>query len=273
MRITRRQFLAASAVGVSAAAGGALHGNALESVRTERPRRAGAPPLRIAFLTDVHAPHSRVDEQDIVDRVRAFDPHLVIMGGDAVERRRHEHLLALYARLPARAGRFAVFGNHERWGGFTPQSLGRAYDRHGVRLLLNERCEVDHGGEPIEIVGLDDWRTGAPNVGLIGDGGRAAATVDHECPPAIVISHCPIVFDAIDRAAGKPTYVLAGHTHGGQVAPLGLALATPLGSGRYVRGWYDGSATGRHMYVSRGIGWVGVPFRLGARPELSLITI
>ncbi|HKG95033.1 MAG TPA: metallophosphoesterase [Gemmatimonadaceae bacterium] len=278
MRVTRRRFLAASAAGLAAAAGGALHANALEAVRTERPRRPGAPPLRIALLTDVHAPHNHVDEDDLVDRVRAFDPHLVLVGGDAINRRGQESHLALYGRLPARVGRYAVFGNHEWWGRCTRESLGRAYAANDVRLLVNERATFDHEGEEIAIVGLDDWRAGRPDLDVLGAGAPwvgdlAAGTASSECPPTIVLAHCPIMFDAIQRCARSPTLVLSGHTHGGQVAPLGLALATPYGSGRYVKGWYAGSHQAQHLYVSRGIGYVGVPLRIGARPELTLLTI
>jgi hypothetical protein len=60
--------------------------------------------------------------------------------------------------------------------------------------------------------------------------------------------------------------LLAGHTHGGQVAPFGLALTLPSGSGRYVAGWYRDA--GPPMYVSRGIGTSLIPVRLGATPEL-----
>jgi predicted MPP superfamily phosphohydrolase len=59
---------------------------------------------------------------------------------------------------------------------------------------------------------------------------------------------------------------LSGHTHGGQVAPFGIATILPPGCGRYVAGWYRDS--GPPMYVSRGIGTSLFPVRIGATPEL-----
>ena len=276
MRISRRRFLTASAATLAAAGGGVVHANSLETVRSARPRRPGADPLRIALITDVHAPHTHVGEDDIVARVRDFDPHLLLIGGDSINRRESEHHLALYERLPARTGKFAVFGNHERWGGFSRQALARAYEPLGVRLLVNERLTVDHSGEPVALVGLDDWRAGAPDLSAVGrlTDPRPPATAESLLRPAtIVLSHCPIVFDQAERCTEGPAYMFSGHTHGGQVAPLGMVLATPHGSGRYVRGWYTGSRPSQLLYVSRGIGHVGVPFRIGARPEISLITI
>jgi predicted MPP superfamily phosphohydrolase len=61
--------------------------------------------------------------------------------------------------------------------------------------------------------------------------------------------------------------MLSGHTHGGQIAPFGVALKLPHGSGGYVAGWYRGD--GVPLYVSRGIGTSLVPIRIGATPELA----
>jgi predicted MPP superfamily phosphohydrolase len=65
--------------------------------------------------------------------------------------------------------------------------------------------------------------------------------------------------------------VLSGHTHGGQIAPFGITLVTPRGSGSYVKGWYH--QEGHSMYVMRGIGTTGVPLRIGATPELLVLDI
>ena len=77
----------------------------------------------------------------------------------------------------------------------------------------------------------------------------------------------------ITQIAHRPTVVLAGHTHGGQIAPLGLAIVLPEGSGRYVHGQYQSANSQHTLYVSRGLGNSGPPFRIGARPELALLEI
>jgi hypothetical protein len=61
--------------------------------------------------------------------------------------------------------------------------------------------------------------------------------------------------------------MLAGHTHGGQVAPFGIATVLPRGCGRYVAGWYREG--GPPLFVSRGIGTSSLPVRIGASPELA----
>jgi predicted MPP superfamily phosphohydrolase len=61
--------------------------------------------------------------------------------------------------------------------------------------------------------------------------------------------------------------MLSGHTHGGQIAPFGIAIKLPHGSGGYVSGWSRDD--GGPLYVSRGIGTSLVPIRIGATPELA----
>ncbi|MCK5440315.1 MAG: hypothetical protein KAJ23_00350 [Maribacter sp.] len=62
-----------------------------------------------------------------------------------------------------------------------------------------------------------------------------------------------------------------GHTHGGQITFLGKEFFKPKGSGNYLRGWYR--INNLRMYVSKGIGTSGPPFRLGSRAEATVFYI
>ena len=133
-----------------------------------------------------------------------------------------------------------------------------------MRLLVNETAQwtsSTHG--TIRIVGLDDPREGVPRPRLVESaetGGRSAT---------IVLSHCPYFFDQLPPVA---LLCLSGHTHGGQITPLGLVLARSLRSGHYISGWYRGSAD-RRLYVTRGLGNSRIRFRMGARPEIVQLTL
>ena len=97
----------------------------------------------------------------------------------------------------------------------------------------------------------------------------AAAALDGAgpLPHHLVLAHCPISRDMLGLPEEHPaSLVLSGHTHGGQVAPFGLATILPRGCGRYVAGWYRDALP--PMYVSRGIGTSLLPIRIGATPEL-----
>src|SRR5207248_2971871 len=83
-----------------------------------------------------------------------------------------------------------------------------------------------------------------------------------------MLSHEPIALDM--QATRGVSLILSGHTHGGQIClPL---VGTPISHlwpkyFRYVRGMHESEGT--RLYVSRGTGMIGVPVRLGARPEVA----
>ncbi|HWZ58299.1 MAG TPA: metallophosphoesterase [Gemmatimonadaceae bacterium] len=263
MRLSRRQFITATSLGVAGAAYG-VGSNALDVTHRTHPAGPGHVPLRVALLTDMHAPHDWVTGQRLIAAVRAFAPDLITIAGDAIDDRGNEHLVAFYGALEAPLGKFASLGNWEYQGLCDLRRLAREYDRVGVRLLINEHVTLDHRGTAVDLVGLDDERAGQPQYDLV-------ASLPPNDSRALIMSHCPITFDTITRTARRPVTVLAGHTHGGQIAPFGVAIITPEGSGRYIHGWYR---QGDHaMYVSRGLGNSGLPFRIGALPELVLLTV
>ena len=65
--------------------------------------------------------------------------------------------------------------------------------------------------------------------------------------------------------------MLAGHTHGGQIAPFGWALVTRIRNRRYARGLVQTDHF--PLYVTRGLGVTGIPLRIGSDPELPVITL
>lgn len=244
--------------------------NALEATRPAAPAGTRAcRALRVALVTDVHAPRSWVPIETLAETIQAFDPDLLFIVGDSIDRRNEEAQVRAFGRLSARYGKFAAVGNHEHWSVSSFTRLRREYERADVRLLVNEQSAVDVGGTPVVISGLDDWRAGTPDYALVADGQRRWRDAAHR----IVLAHCPAAFDAIRAASTLPLDVLAGHTHAGQVAPFGVPIVLPYGSGEYVTGWYTARQHAQRMYVSRGVGNSGIPLRVGARPEVALLSL
>ena len=269
MIVSRRRFLATGAGLAAAAAGGSLiRSNQLEAVRTTVPGGPSAgPPLRVALATDMHAPHDTFEPATLAGALQAFAPDILLIAGDAINRRGEEHLVAAYASLSARYGKFASLGNWEYQGDCDFALLRAEYERAGVRLLVNETVDVDAGGARVAVTGLDDLLHGRPNL----DGIRS--TSGPRADRSLVMTHCPDLFDDIAGEATRPHVVLAGHTHGGQITPLGQVIVTPRGSGRYVRGWYPSPGREHTLYVSRGLGNSRIPLRVGSRPEIALLTL
>ena len=98
-------------------------------------------------------------------------------------------------------------------------------------------------------------------------------------PNHLLLAHCPahrevfrsnaaaLIGGGFDSRVLMPQLMLAGHTHGGQIAPFGWAPFRPPGSGRYLRGWYSDDPIA--LYVSRGLGTSTIPARLGSVPEVA----
>ena len=87
----------------------------------------------------------------------------------------------------------------------------------------------------------------------------------------ILLSHYP---DNFDRAAALGIdLTLAGHTHGGQLALefISPEIAPSRLLTKYVAGWFE--RPGGQLYVNRGIGTIGVPMRVGARPEIAVFEL
>jgi predicted MPP superfamily phosphohydrolase len=217
--------------------------------------------LRVVQVSDLHVHGIGTLERQLLEQLHDAQADLIVITGDSIDRANSLPLLdTLLAEFPTAPRRLAIMGNWEYKSGAGLRSMERTYERHGIELLVNRSVELEHRGRTIRVTGLDDIMGGRPD----------AVAALHDARPVdqhLVLAHCPITRDSLQMPSGHPvSLVLSGHTHGGQVAPFGIATHLPPGSGRYVAGWYrDG---GPPMYVSRGIGTSLLPIRIGATPEL-----
>jgi predicted MPP superfamily phosphohydrolase len=266
VNLTRRRFIELTALSGAGALTGGVHrvaaANALEVTRPTVVLPGEGPEFTVAVVADVHAPQSGIDFSDVVTAANAAEPDLVLIVGDSFNRRDDVGLVEMYAPLKSRLGKFATVGNWENWSLVRRSVLRDHYSRVGVELLDNQSVNVPELS--INLVGLDERTNGRPDWSL--------ATRALPGETAVVMHHSPGAFDIFrtaDRGAGL--LMLSGHTHGGQVAPLGRPLVLPPGSRGYVSGLYGGGD--RQLYVTRGIGNSHFPVRIGARPELAIVTV
>lgn len=267
--VSRRRVLAAAgAVGatVSAVAAGAIVRDSRRLETTVHalgtPAAAGGGPLRLAQVSDLHLAAFTPFFRNVAARLHDLRPDVLLFTGDMIERTAGLPALAAFLAACPEVPAFAILGNWERWGGVSLDALRGIYDRHGVELLVNRSTDVSLGGRRLRITGLDDLVGGAPD---------AAAALGTLAPADrhLLLVHCPAARDACPLPAGhRADLVLAGHTHGGQIAPLGIAPVRPPGSGRYLAGWYRDA--GPPLYVSRGIGTSFAPVRIGATAEIAV---
>ena len=273
LTLTRRHFLAATAGALGAAAlgdGFLLEPAAVQVTRHELPipgLPAALDGVRIACLADVHlhrgisrAAHAALEH---VDRER---PEIVVLAGDICNKRGDLPTLTAWARdARGTLATFATFGNWERYAKIDRATAEAAYGKAGVEFLCNTTARVSIRGATLTILGLDDPVEGRPDpmAALAGVGARDVA---------VWVLHGPGYVDELPKSiAPRPALFLAGHTYGGQIRLPGITPVLPVGSGRFVAGWYRDTVA--PLYVSRGIGTVFVPARLFCPPELPVFSL
>jgi hypothetical protein len=192
-------------------------------------------------------------------------PDLLVLGGDYVfldaTAESGAELARWIAAAPART-KVAVLGNHDLWA--DDRAVERALAAGGAEVLVNRGVGLPPPHEGVVVVGLDDLLTGRPDAGLAFSAAQGAALV-------VAVCHSP---DGLDHVAGRGVaLLLAGHTHGGQIAapgPRPIIVPGRLGR-RYPFGLHD--VDGTTLFVSRGLGGVELPVRVYAPPDVALITL
>jgi len=272
-KLSRRQFLVGTGAAVAAAALG--DGFLIEPVSIDVTRHDVPIPdlpheldgFRIACITDVHL-HSGIHRaaRATLEQLARERPHLVALIGDMCNRRIDlEDLVAFAGHARGTVATVATLGNWEHDAGIDRATGEKAYGIAGVELLYNSTTRIRVGNASLTVVGIDDPVRGDPDVvaATRGLAGRA---------PCLWVLHAPGYVDTIHPGVvPRPAAVLSGHTHGGQVRLPFYTPFTPYGSGRFVAGWYRDTLA--PLYVSRGIGTVGLPARLFCPPELPIFTL
>ena len=222
---------------------------------------------RIAYLSDLHqsAIVPRWWLEQAVRTALEVRPDLIALGGDYVhdDARYASGLAELLAPLAAPDGVVAVLGNHDHYIG--PGQVREALGRAGIVELLNVPRRLVRGGAELVVAGVGDLQC------EVIDFAAAVGGVPRHVP-RIVLSHDPDVF-AYWPTEHRLDLMISGHTHGGQayLPILGPPFVPSQFGLRYLKGLYrEGD---RQLYVSRGVGASGVPFRWGCPAELSVIVL
>lgn len=235
------------------------------SIATAQSASSKAPQaIKIALISDIHWGLFGRDYQlqRLVGRINTLDVDAVFVAGDWT----YEPKLDLHAgfaplkqlRIPI----FGVLGNHdvERPGPKLAVQLREALSANGVQFI--EGKSVAWKGW--ELVGLDDLWGGKPQQ-------QVAALFAQPAPNRLVLTHQPDTLALLPASAMQ--LGLAGHSHGGQVL-LPYAADWQLRTAMK-QGWYNGLYPTPHgkVFVTPGIGMIGLPWRFLVPPTIDVITI
>jgi hypothetical protein len=270
MKINRRRFIAG--LGAAGAAVGAdAFGFEAHRVLVSRHQvlvpglAAALNGLRIAQVSDVHFPGNQLAARAALDHLQREQPDIVILSGDMTESARALGQVREFAQAAqGNLATVAILGNWEYRAGVEAPVGRKVYQQAGVDLLVNQSRLLKVGGSSLAVVGLDDMIAGAPDL--------TAARLGLETGGVeIWVIHEPNFADQVPDAVPRPTMLLSGHTHGGQIRIPLLPPVKPIGAGRFLEGWYND--TPAPMYVSRGVGTTGIPARFRCPAELPIFTL
>lgn len=279
-RITRRRFLQLSGLGV---AGALLYSGEFERHDLEITHRTveltrlspALDGLRIAHVSDFH--YEQYTEPSFirhtVEQVNRLAPDLVAMTGDYVSNgpmpagwgaKHADPCAEMLAGIDCQQ-KWCVLGNHDVAVG--ARTVTNALEAHGLPVLANRHVPFERNGARLWIAGVKDIGMSDPDLDMAAPRGLQTAN-----EPVILLGHEPDYADRVVKHGGVDL-MLAGHSHGGQVRfPIVGPLYLPKLGRKYVEGLFH-LPDGLQLYVNRGIGAVGVPFRLDCRPELTLLTL
>ena len=220
--------------------------------------------LRVVHLSDLHTgPFIGYDAvREWVDAANAQAPDLIVVTGDFVDQwfgRDLEGLAQVLLELRAPLGVWGVWGNHDHARFADLGRLESTLNRAGIHILNNRGVRLR---DDLFLAGVDDLQRGAPNV----TDALRSRPQDAAC---LLLAHNP---DFIPHVPQEVALTLCGHTHGGQIRLPGVgAVFTSSEHGqRFASDWVDEPMLG---YVSRGLGTVIFPARLGCPAELAVFDL
>lgn len=225
--------------------------------------------LRFVVLSDLHVDEFGDFEQKVVDRVKSLSPDYLIWLGDYVKYGgAYDGALEMFTRLQGQKGTYGTLGDAEY---FKPRDHcilchlpGQSTVRSDlpVRFLRDESVMIENNGKKAVLLGLDPATYTPFSI-------NETVLSQTDELPVLIISHYA---KAVDHLKQSPVdMMLCGDSHGGQVWlpwPLSRFLYSRH-TRRHLAGWYQEGPIA--VYLTRGIGTSHAPFRLGSRPEISVI--
>ena len=223
--------------------------------------------LRLLQLSDIHmgAYYSAADLRRVVDASNNLRADIGFITGDLITTISDplDDCLLELKRLKSAYGLWGCLGNHEKYWRIADYATAQAR-KQNLFFLRHQAETLKFGNSRINLVGVDHQFKHEGY--LLG--------VDKLVKPDefnLLLSHNPDVFPVSAKQGFQLT--LSGHTHGGQInlevanTNLNIVdLVTP-----YTKGLYQ--KPGSSLYVTSGLGTIGVPVRLGAPPEITLLRL
>lgn len=225
--------------------------------------------LRVLHLTDLHFDHE-LDEQLFVKLIiecNRLEPDIIVLTGDYITdgMLSFDFLIEHLAKLNPKYGIYASIGNHDGWHGDV-DIFRSAFEKIGAHFLFDQNSELSIDGDSLWFAGTDSVWSGHPDLE------KTFAGIPSEAA-CLALVHEPDFFDQV-ALRRKGVVQFSGHTHGGQcrVPLIGYAPVKVKYGEKYLKGKYKGGEESQ-LFVSSGVGTVGLRVRFACLPEVALLTL
>lgn len=241
--------------------------------------------LKIVHISDLHLGSFNY-RYPILERavniINELDADFIFFTGDLVNNFAWElnGWDSVLKKISAKKGKYAILGNHD-YGDYSNwdspeakrenfEAIKSFYQEIDFTLLLNEAVTITENNQNIAIVGVENW--GLPPFRQDGDLKEATKEVKG-LPFKILLSHDPSHWDEEVAQHTDIALTLSGHTHGMQagINLMGKQWSPIKYKYKHWAGLYKHEE--QYLYVTRGLGWVGFPGRMGMRPEITCIEL
>ncbi|MFN7118623.1 MAG: metallophosphoesterase [Saprospiraceae bacterium] len=242
--------------------------------------------LKIVQISDIHSGSFTLKDpvRNAIDMINQVNADLVFFTGDIVNNVAAEMLpfVDVFNQIKAKYGVFSVLGNHD-YGDYAewdnPEAkranlnlLKDIHKRMGWNLLLNENRVLDINGQPVAVIGVENYSALArfPKYGDLSKAYQGSDAANLK----LLLSHDPTHWDAqITKDFSDIAITFSGHTHGFQ---FGVEIpGFKWSPAQYIYEQWAGlyQKGTQYLYVNRGLGFLGYPGRVGILPEVTLLEL
>ena len=218
----------------------------------------------------------------VVDSINQLKPDLIVFTGDLVNRctDEAEPFASTLSRLRAADGVLSILGNHDygdymEWDSPEAREVNNArlcelQRKMGWTLLNNADTLITRGENKICVIGVENW--GEPPFPKYGKLSKAHHSLN-DSDFKILLSHNPRHWRGEVIPKSNIDLMLAGHTHAMQIELGFFGIRLSPSAWRYDEwgGLYEQDS--QKLYVNIGLGEVAIPMRVGATPEITIITL
>lgn len=242
--------------------------------------------FKVVHISDLHLgsiPLSSHYPQKIATLINQQKADLILFTGDLINNvsSEAEPWIEVLRSMQCKKGKFAITGNHD-YGEYVDwqsedewrsdqQKLKAIFEKTGFKLLENQGILIENNDEKIGILGVENW--GIPPFPQYGNLQKALDDLD-PTSYQILMSHDPSHWEEEVLSKTNIGLTLSGHTHGFQFGIMlnGKFQWSPV-QYKYPRwaGLYK--ENNQYLNITRGLGYIGFPGRIGMPPEISVITL